>query len=65
MDIGNLDHEVAWRLHAIGFVRLEKIVAKGLSGGVEYHRNMSGPCILEQLEQHPDEAISRIGRQST
>src|SRR5216684_6388521 len=64
MNIGNLREEVAWRGFTIRLVRLEEVVTEGFLGRVENYGDMGRPRVLQQLDQHTDEAIGRAGRKA-
>src|ERR1700730_8192054 len=64
MNIGNLREEVVRRGFTIRLVRLEEVVTEGFPGGVENYGDMGRPRVLQQLDQHADEAIGRAGRKA-
>ena len=63
MDIRNLHDEIVGRLAAIRLVVGEQVVAKSPLRRVEDDRDMRRARVLQQLQQHPDEAVNRLGRQ--
>ena len=63
MDIRNLHDQIVRRLAAVGLVIGEQVVAKSSLRRVEDDRDMRRAHVLQQLQQHPDEAVHRLGRQ--
>ena len=63
MDVGNLHDKIVGRLGAVGLVIGEQVVAKSFFRRVEDDRDMRRAHVLQQLQNHPDEAVHRLGRQ--
>src|ERR1700733_1278026 len=64
IDVWNLHLQVVGGLVAIGFVFGKKIVAEGALGRIENRADMRRMVLLDELEEHPDEAEHRVGRHS-
>jgi hypothetical protein len=60
-DDGNLRREILGRRLAARLVVFEEPVAEGLSPRVEDHDDVVGLLLPDDLAQHVDEAIRRVG----
>ena len=62
IDVGNLHLQIVGRLGAVGLVFGEQVVAEGSLGRIENRADMGRMLLLDELEEHPDEAEHRVGR---